>query len=64
LEEFKTYKQFLLTQDDSITPAEAAKKYEVYKEDYRKKQARAFFKARKEEEWCVQSNPLMLLCDH
>ncbi|KAL6071930.1 splicing factor 1 isoform X1 [Balamuthia mandrillaris] len=47
----KSYKQFLLTQDDSIGPDEAAKKYEEYKEEYMRKRSFAFFQEHKDEEW-------------
>ncbi|EFA80136.1 C2H2-type zinc finger-containing protein [Heterostelium album PN500] len=48
---FKTYKQFLDYQDDSITPTDAEKKYEEYKLEFSKRQARVFFKDHQTEEW-------------
>eukprot|EP01133_Synstelium_polycarpum_P001389 gene1389-1602_t len=48
---FKTYKQFLDYQDDSITPTDAEKRYEEYKVEFAKRQARVFFKDHQTEEW-------------
>lgn len=47
----RTYKQFLELQDDSITPAEAEKKYEEYTTEYRRRQLRGFFEEHKQHEW-------------
>ncbi|GAM17977.1 hypothetical protein SAMD00019534_011520 [Acytostelium subglobosum LB1] len=49
--QFKTYKQFLDYQDDSIVPTDADKKYEEYKVEFAKRQARLFFKDHQTEEW-------------
>lgn len=46
-----TLKQFLDTQDDTISDSEVLKKYSEYKLDFRRQQLNEFFVAHKEEEW-------------
>lgn len=46
-----TLKQFLATQDDSISDSDAIEKYNEYKLDFRKQQLNEFFVAHKDEEW-------------
>ena len=45
------FKHFLQSMDDNITDEEAIKKYNEYKEDFRKQQIHEFFQAHKDEEW-------------
>jgi len=46
-----TLKQFLATQDDSISDQEAITKYNEYKVEFRRQQLNEFFVAHKDEEW-------------
>jgi len=46
-----SFKQFLTTQDDSISDDDAMAKYKEYKLEFRRQQLHAFFIAHKEEEW-------------
>lgn len=46
-----TLKQFLATQDDSISDSDAIEKYNDYKLDFRRQQLNEFFVAHKDEEW-------------
>ncbi|XP_063708105.1 serrate RNA effector molecule homolog isoform X3 [Culicoides brevitarsis] len=46
-----TLKQFLVTQDDSISDSDAIAKYNEYKLDFRRQQLNEFFVAHKDEEW-------------
>lgn len=46
-----TLKQFLDTQDDTISDSEVLKKYSEYKLDFRRQQLNEFFVAHKDEEW-------------
>lgn len=46
-----TFKQFLTTQDDSISDEDAIQKYQDYKLDYKRQQLHSFFIAHKDEEW-------------
>lgn len=47
----KTYKQFLETQDDAISPSEAQKKYENYTKEYAQRNSRRYFHDHRNEEW-------------
>lgn len=46
-----TLKQFLATQDDSISDSDAIAKYNEYKLEFRRGQLNEFFVAHKDEEW-------------
>ena len=46
-----SFKHFLSQQDDNISDADAIKKYNDYKLDFRKQQINEFFLAHKDEEW-------------
>lgn len=46
-----TLKQFLATQDDSISDADAMAKYSDYKQDFKRQQLNEFFVTHKDEEW-------------
>ncbi|XP_052903474.1 serrate RNA effector molecule homolog isoform X2 [Anopheles moucheti] len=46
-----TLKQFLATQDDSISDSDAITKYNEYKLEFRRQQMNEFFVAHKDEEW-------------
>ncbi len=46
-----TLKQFLATQDDSISDSDAITKYNEYKLEFRRQQLNEFFVAHKDEEW-------------
>jgi hypothetical protein len=46
-----TLKQFLATQDDSISDSDAIQKYSDYKLDFKRQQLNEFFVAHKDEEW-------------
>lgn len=46
-----TLKQFLATQDDSISDSDAITKYNEYKQDFRRQQLNEFFVTHKDEEW-------------
>lgn len=46
-----TLKQFLATQDDSISDEIAVAKYNEYKVEFKRSQLNEFFVAHKEEEW-------------
>lgn len=46
-----TLKQFLVSQDDSISDSDAITKYNEYKLDFRRQQLNEFFVAHKDEEW-------------
>lgn len=47
----KSMKQFLDIQGKSISSGDEEKKYEEYKEEYKKRQAKNFFEEHKDEEW-------------
>uniref|UniRef100_A0A3Q3M2W1 Serrate RNA effector molecule homolog (Arabidopsis) n=1 Tax=Mastacembelus armatus TaxID=205130 RepID=A0A3Q3M2W1_9TELE len=47
----KTFKEFLLSLDDSVDETEAVKRYNEYKLDFRRQQMQDFFLAHKDEEW-------------
>lgn len=47
----KTFKEFLLSLDDSVDETEAVKRYNDYKLDFRRQQMQDFFLAHKDEEW-------------
>ncbi|XP_030043025.1 serrate RNA effector molecule homolog isoform X4 [Microcaecilia unicolor] len=47
----KSFKEFLLSLDDSVDETEAVKRYNDYKLDFRRQQMQDFFLAHKEEEW-------------
>ena len=46
-----TFKLFLTQQDDTIGEEDAIKKYNEYKQDFKRQQISEFFLAHKEEEW-------------
>lgn len=46
-----TLKQFLATQDDSISDSDAIEKYNEYKLEFKRQQLNEFFVAHKDEEW-------------
>lgn len=46
-----TLKQFLATQDDSISDSDAIEKYNDYKLEFKRQQLNEFFVAHKDEEW-------------
>lgn len=46
-----TLKQFLATQDDSISDSDAIEKYNDYKLEFKRQQMNEFFVAHKDEEW-------------
>lgn len=46
-----TLKQFLATQDDSISDSDAITKYNEYKLEFKRQQLNEFFVAHKDEEW-------------
>ncbi|KAL8574949.1 hypothetical protein ACOMHN_052114 [Nucella lapillus] len=46
-----TFKQFLTQQDDTIGEEDAIKRYNDYKQDFKRQQISEFFLAHKEEEW-------------
>lgn len=48
-----TLKQFLVTQDDSISDSDAIEKYNEYKLEFKRLQLNEFFVAHKDEEWYV-----------
>ncbi|XP_064408824.1 serrate RNA effector molecule homolog isoform X2 [Latimeria chalumnae] len=47
----KTFKEFLLSLDDSVDETEAVKRYNEYKLEFRRQQMQDFFLAHKDEEW-------------
>uniref|UniRef100_A0A673C0U6 Serrate, RNA effector molecule n=1 Tax=Sphaeramia orbicularis TaxID=375764 RepID=A0A673C0U6_9TELE len=47
----KSFKEFLLSLDDSVDETEAVKRYNEYKIDFRRQQMQEFFLAHKDEEW-------------
>lgn len=46
-----SFKAYLQTQEDTITDAEALRKYGEYKLEFKRQQLNEFFVAHKEEEW-------------
>lgn len=46
-----SFKIFLSQQDDTISDSDAVKKYNEYKEEFKKQQINEFFLQHKEEEW-------------
>lgn len=46
-----TLKQFLASQDDSISDSDAMDKYTEYKLEFKRQQLNEFFVAHKDEEW-------------
>lgn len=56
----KTFKEFLLSLDDSVDETEAVKRYNDYKLDFRRQQMQDFFLAHKDEEWSVPQPPCRL----
>lgn len=46
-----TFKQFLTQQEDNISDQDAIKKYNEYKDEFKRQQINEFFLAHKEEEW-------------
>ena len=46
-----SYKEFLLSLSDDISPAESLQKYQKYKETYSKKHMKSFFELHKTEDW-------------
>lgn len=53
----KTFKEFLLSLDDSVDETEAVKRYNDYKLDFRRQQMQDFFLAHKDEEWYDNAPP-------
>ncbi|XP_061658996.1 serrate RNA effector molecule homolog isoform X1 [Syngnathoides biaculeatus] len=47
----KSFKEFLISLDDSVDETEAVKRYNDYKMDFRRQQMQDFFLAHKDEEW-------------
>ncbi|KAM4676996.1 serrate RNA effector molecule homolog [Discoglossus pictus] len=47
----KTFKEFLLSLEDSVDETEAVRRYNDYKMDFRRQQMQEFFLAHKDEEW-------------
>ncbi|KAK2816067.1 hypothetical protein Q7C36_022338 [Tachysurus vachellii] len=47
----KTFKEFLLSLDDSVDETESVKRYNEYKIDFRRQQMQEFFLSHKGEEW-------------
>ncbi|KAM8835951.1 serrate RNA effector molecule homolog isoform 1-T1 [Synchiropus picturatus] len=47
----KSFKEFLVSLDDSVDETEAVKRYNEYKIDFRRQQMQEFFLAHKDEEW-------------
>ncbi len=47
----KTFKEFLLSLDDSVDETESVKRYNEYKIDFRRQQMQDFFLTHKDEEW-------------
>ncbi|KAM8973119.1 serrate RNA effector molecule homolog isoform 1-T1 [Pelodytes ibericus] len=47
----KTFKEFLLSLEDSVDETEAVRRYNDYKMEFRRQQMQEFFLAHKEEEW-------------
>ncbi|XP_072114632.1 serrate RNA effector molecule homolog isoform X4 [Mobula birostris] len=47
----KTFKEFLLSLDDSVDETESVKRYNDYKIEFRRQQMQDFFLAHKDEEW-------------
>ncbi|TRY57262.1 hypothetical protein DNTS_003311, partial [Danionella cerebrum] len=47
----QTFKEFLLSLDDSVDETESVKRYNEYKIDFRRQQMQDFFLAHKDEEW-------------
>uniref|UniRef100_A0A8D0L1B1 SERRATE/Ars2 N-terminal domain-containing protein n=2 Tax=Sphenodon punctatus TaxID=8508 RepID=A0A8D0L1B1_SPHPU len=47
----KSFKEFLLSLDDSVDETEAVKRYNDYKLEFRRQQMQDFFLAHKDEEW-------------
>ncbi|KAG7464576.1 hypothetical protein MATL_G00167060 [Megalops atlanticus] len=50
----KSFKEFLLSLDDSVDETEAVKRYNEYKLDFRRQQMQDFFLAHKDEEWPLE----------
>lgn len=57
----KSFKEFLISLDDSVDETEAVKRYNEYKLDYRRQQMQDFFLAHKDEEW-YGLNSLVFYC--
>lgn len=57
----KSFKEFLLSLDDSIDETEAVKRYNDYKLEFRRQQMQDFFLAHKDEEWYVSRGLGLLL---
>ncbi|GAA6068835.1 serrate RNA effector molecule homolog isoform X2 [Tachysurus ichikawai] len=55
----KTFKEFLLSLDDSVDETESVKRYNEYKIDFRRQQMQEFFLSHKGEEWY---DPDSLIC--
>eukprot|EP00898_Chlorokybus_atmophyticus_P007251 jgi/Chlat1/7527/Chrsp62S07045 len=46
-----TYKQFMATLDDTVTPAEAQRKYDEYKADQTRSLKKTYFETHKDKQW-------------
>ena len=55
-----TFKQFLHRLDDDVADSDAVKKYNEYKSEFKKKQAKDFFEKHKDEEWYVLFTLLLI----
>lgn len=47
----KTFKEFLLSLEDTVDETEAVRRYNEYKLEFRRQQMQDFFLAHKDEEW-------------
>ena len=56
----KSFKEFLVSLDDSVDETDAVKHYNEYKIDYRRQQMQDFFLTHKDEEW--YETQCLLLC--
>uniref|UniRef100_V9KRM9 Serrate RNA effector molecule-like protein n=1 Tax=Callorhinchus milii TaxID=7868 RepID=V9KRM9_CALMI len=54
----KTFKEFLLSLDDSVDETESVKRYNEYKIEFRRQQMQDFFLAHKDEEWRSNSEAI------
>lgn len=57
-----TFKQFLSQQEDNISDQDAIKKYNEYKDEFKRQQINEFFLAHKEEEWYLVYIQVCVTC--
>lgn len=57
-----TFKQFLSQQEDNISDQDAIKKYNEYKDEFKRQQINEFFLAHKEEEWYLVYIQVCITC--